>query len=130
MARAVVVLPGWVKDVVSPRRVGALIALATLAGAPGCGASEPRESDIYHDPALRPTVLEATESDRAFLATLRSSDAEAELQIDGRTVGPAYHAASGWRCRAIGGQGPRLACELPSGEWGFVPHIATQEPPR
>ena len=107
----------------------AILAAAVLvsAGVSGCGASEPRESDIYYDPALRPgTVAAASEAERQLLARLSEDEIASPLVLGGSSyaVAPPYHAASERRCREIIGDGEsRLACEEPDGSWVFVPNI-------
>lgn len=94
----------------------------------GCGASEPRESDIYHDPALRPGVTEAAnDAERALLARLNEESLDGPVVIDGHSyaVEAPYAAASGRRCRVLSDDGAsRLACETEDGSWVFVPPIA------
>lgn len=105
--------------------VWCLGALACL-GAVGCGASEPRESDIFHDPALRAGTIEpAGPAERALLARLSNEPEPGSVEIEGRTfvLAPTYDAASGHRCRAVSSEaGRRLVCELSDG-WRFVPNI-------
>ncbi len=95
-------------------------------GALGCGASEPREADIFHDPALRASEVEpASEDDRAVLARLASDPAPGALEVGGSTyeIDAAYAAASGRRCRHVrDGSAERLACETTEG-WRFVPGL-------
>lgn len=106
-----------------------ILAAAVLAstGVHGCGASEPRESDIYHDPALRPgTVDAASDAERQLLARLSEDEIASPLSLGGRSyaVAATYDAASDRRCREIrDGDEPRLACEEPDGSWVFVPNI-------
>jgi len=93
-------------------------------GAVACGASEPREADIYHDPALRPSFLEpASDAERALLAELGSDPETGAVQVAGASfrVGAPYHAASGRVCREVAADAARrLACETEDG-WRFVP---------
>ncbi|HJL18121.1 MAG TPA: hypothetical protein RMH99_20830 [Sandaracinaceae bacterium LLY-WYZ-13_1] len=102
-----------------------LVAVAATALI-GCGASTPRESDIYHDPALRPGVVTAAASDSRLLARLAELEGADSVQIDGRRyeVEAAYAAASGRTCRSVlpAGASPRLACESEDG-WVFVPQV-------
>lgn len=104
---------------------GAVLTGAVLAA--GCGASEPRESDIFHDPALRPSVVAAAnDAERALLARLNEDDIEGPVVIDGHSyaIDAPYAAASGRRCRVLVDEGDRrLACETDEGSWVFVPPI-------
>lgn len=93
-------------------------------GAVACGASEPREEDIYHDPALRPSFLEPqSDAERALLAELGSEPEAGAVQIAGASflLGAPYYAASGRVCRAVAAPAARrLACQTEDG-WRFVP---------
>ena len=48
----------------------------------GCGASEPREADIYHDPALRPGVVVAEGFGEDELREFIRASALPEDQVD------------------------------------------------
>jgi len=103
----------------------ALFALASV-GAVACGASEPREADIYHDPALRPSFLEPeSDAERALLAELDAGPEAGAVQVAGASfrLGAPYHAASGRVCREVSADAARrLACETEEG-WRFVPPL-------
>lgn len=115
------------------RWLGALSAWLVIAGlsllATGCGASEPREEDIFHDPSLRAShVQPADDTERAVLRELAGHPGEEAVEVGGQTVRleRPYHAASGRRCRAVAlGEARRLACEYPEG-WAFVPSVGTE----
>ena len=110
----------------------ALLTLGAVALLGGCGASTPRESDIFYDPSLRAGRVEpATEAERQLLAGLDTAPDSQPLTFGGETflAGAAYDAASGQRCRAIEAAGvTRLACES-DGQWAFVPEIVRRAPP-
>ena len=93
----------------------------------GCGASEPRESDIFHDPALRAGVVEADgEAERALLARLAQDPEAGAMDVGGSTftLDAPYAAASGRTCRRVSrGDAARLACETGEG-WRFVPDVS------
>jgi hypothetical protein len=108
----------------------AKLASLPVAGliAAGCGSGRPSDETIYHDPSLRPGVVEATtDAERELLARLGSVDGEQTIELDGSafSAGPTYAAASGRRCRRViptlGGR-ERLACEA-DGAWTFVPFV-------
>ena len=109
-------------------QLAALVALLSLSI--GCGASSPREADIYHDPLLRPGVVPAGGADGELLARLAHLDGAETLDVSGRTfsVDAPYFAASGRRCRAVrAGVDARLACESDDG-WVFVPQVLPDVP--
>lgn len=87
----------------------------------GCGAAEPREADIYHDPLLRPSVVESEGADAQLLARLDDVQDAGTVQVGGAAVQveAPYPAASGRVCRAVG---ERLACRASEG-WEFVPVV-------
>jgi len=109
-------------------RFFAPVVLLSLLGL-GCGATPPREDDIFHDPALRPGVEAANETDQQLLARMGEPLADAVvLGSQSYSVESPYHAASGRRCRAVtSGSTRRLACENPDASWVFVPDIAGAE---
>ncbi|MFK7991727.1 MAG: hypothetical protein AB8I08_37265 [Sandaracinaceae bacterium] len=96
-----------------------LLALGGTLG--GCGASQPQEADIYHDPLLRPSVVHAEGPDAQLLARLDEVSGEGTLQVGGAPVAveTPYPAASGRVCRSVG---ERLACRSEDG-WEFVPVV-------
>lgn len=100
----------------------AMLALGSVA----CGASEPREEDIFHQAALRPTFLEPTsDAERQLLSALQENPAEGSLDVAGVSylLGETYDAASGRRCRSVAQDRDRkLACESDDG-WRFVPGL-------
>ena len=107
-------------------------ALLLSAIASGCGSSPPREADIFHDPALRPGVVEAQGAEREMLARLGSIPDETQVEAAGTTlvVEAPYAAASGRRCRGLRAvSGRRIACETSDGEWVFVPDVSGAEAP-
>jgi hypothetical protein len=96
----------------------------------GCGSSAPREADIFHDPALRPGVVEPEGAEREMLARLGSIADETPVQAAGGTVvvEAPYAAASGRRCRGLRGAARRrVACETDDGEWVLVPEVSGAE---
>jgi hypothetical protein len=104
------------------RVVAGLLAGAGLL-AVGCGSSPPREASIYHDPALRPTVVAADDpAAEALLASV--SQAPTGEAVGPYVLGQTYFAASGRRCRPIRSSGGRrLVCENDDGSWSFVPQL-------
>ncbi|MEC7520802.1 MAG: hypothetical protein VYE22_13095 [Myxococcota bacterium] len=102
-------------------------ALITAALGLACGSSAPRESDIFHDPALRAGALEADgDAERALLTALADAG-EGPVEVSGVAATPPYHAASGRRCRRISGGSHRLACQGDEGAWVFVPDVLSAE---
>lgn len=106
--------------------------LASLAVLAGCG-SGPQESTIYHDPALRPGVIEANDAtERELLVRLAVLEAETSIELGGRTfaAGAPYHAASGRRCiHVVEADTERLACSTSDeGPWVFVPIVVSGAP--
>lgn len=102
----------------------AILGLLCL-GVPACGAAEPREADIFHDSALRPSVVQpASDAERAVLSSLAEDPQSDELAVSGQVfrLEPTYYAASGRRCRRVVGPTTRLACETDEG-WAFVPEL-------
>lgn len=99
-----------------------LVAALALSG---CGATTPTEAQVFHDPALRPGVVDAAGPEESnILQRLPESGTDVVSSEDGRLqLGAVYHAASGRRCRTVGitDQPPRLACERQDGAWVFVP---------
>lgn len=100
------------------------VALSLLVA---CGSSPPRESDIYHDPALRAGSVQARgDAERALLDALASAS-DGPVEVAGLSAAATYHAASGRRCRQVTGADARLACEGPDGAWVFVPDVLSAE---
>lgn len=108
-------------------RAQGVLALLLALVASACGASEPREADIFHDEALRASrVVPASEAERTLLTQLDGA-AEAPTEVSGFALEATYHAASGRRCRRIQGQaGALLACEF-DGSWSFVPTVRPED---
>ncbi|MGE0791124.1 MAG: hypothetical protein AB7S26_35960 [Sandaracinaceae bacterium] len=107
---------------------GAAVILAVGWVVMGCGASEPRESDIFYDPALRASVVEPEDdADRTLLQRLAADPEPGPLTVGERTyvLEASYDAASGRRCRGLSvGSERRLACEADDA-WAFVPSLET-----
>lgn len=106
-------------------RSASSLALASLLFVSACGASEPREADIYHDPALRPGVVTSEGPEQQLLAQLDGVALTGTVEVSGQSfrVDAPYEAASGRRCRGIhGAAGSRLACTEQDG-WVFVPAV-------
>lgn len=105
---------------------------ALALGALACGgAQSPRLADIYHDPALRPSVDEADDVDRAFLAQVVARPESGTLRIQDRVyvVRAIHHAASGRRCRpVVESDRSRLICEVSARRWAFVPNVMAEAP--
>lgn len=107
--------------------VGATVSGVALSLMVACGSSPPRESDIYHDPALRAGTVQADgDGERALLDALVGAD-EGPIEVGGLSAAATYHAASGRRCRRISGGDARLACEGQDGAWVFVPDVLSAE---
>ena len=107
------------------------LSLLSLVLGSGCGSQAPRDDQIYHDPALRPGVVEARGPERTLLVRLSQANLPRSMTIEGQefTVEPIYDAASGRRCRAVSaGRGRRLACERPDRSWVFVPTLEGSDP--
>lgn len=100
-----------------------MVGLSIVGAALGCGGHPLREEDIFHDPALRPTVVEAaSEAERRLLRALGDEPPAGPLRVGDAVfrLGPSYDAASGRRCRRVEGAREELACQTPVG-WRFVP---------
>ncbi len=109
---------------VAMRPLAPALLLASSVLGVGCGGTAPREADIFHDPALRPGVVEAGGAEREILSRL-GDEGLSTVTFGGRdyALEAPYDAASGRRCRGVVGAERRLACQNPDGSWVFVPDI-------
>lgn len=107
-------------------RAASFVSLFTLALLTACGASEPREADVFHDPALRPGVVQPSGTAEAGLLEQLASNPDPGTIAVGEqsfTLEPVYAAASGRTCRGVqSGEARRVACEANDG-WHFVPSV-------
>lgn len=105
-----------------------LVLLGVGLGA--CGASPPRDEDVYHESSLRPgTVPAETDAERELLERLPSLTENESVRLGDHTfvILAGYASASGRRCAPVReqtgtGDRTRVACETATG-WTFVPDV-------
>ena len=89
--------------------LGALVLTFACLGASACGAGQPRESDVFHDPALRASVVEpANDEERGLLDQLANDPAAGALRVGASTYTPRIDVRprpSGHSCRVISERG-------------------------
>lgn len=126
--RATLAVIGPGASALAAGRLAAGAVAASLLAA--CGASPPREEDVYHESSLRPgTVAAETDAERELLARFPGLTENETVRLGDHTfvVLAGYASASGRRCvpvreQSSAGDRTRVACETEAG-WTFVPDV-------